>query len=685
MNDDNSRQKIIDNIKSVDTVLVTVSTNPSVDELAAALGLSLFINDLDKRSTAVVSGDLPPAINFLEPEKTFENSVDSLRDFVIALDKEKADHLRYKVDGDVVKIFITPYKTIISSDDLEYSQGDYNVEMVIAVGVKDKEHLDKALVSHGRILHDAIVATIGVEASQLGSVDYSDSKASSMSELVANIVTSVSDDKTKISEQVASALLTGIVAATDRFSNSRTSSEVMSVAAKLMSSGANQQLIASKLREGSKTPMVDNQVSEKIQKESGDKPSKRRRSKNRGLSVNHSTKSDNQPKKQQNTDTAADALGEVLADPKETTSPAASDKSGNNNETSTPAEQLLDSALGESTGASNAGAATDVVPNLAEELAKEASSEAAGSDSGKDNLNNSVVEGTEQKIGASQSPASKEDQPSFGGVLNATTEQAAEDKRTLEKADRNRTILTRGQASDKEIEGLGSSPINGSGTSEEQKMFNPMQEPEKETPEPVLPPVSTQNSQTPPEQTLADLDRENRQVPQQGNTPEPVADITPPPADGVKDASALDAVHAAFDASPPPTPEPITTPAIEAIRDNQEQTTGPSPAPVASPPSSPPPPQPPVDLSGGIPTPPPPPPPSAPTPQDASMPDFSQLPTPPVLPGSPQEPAAPMQPAVPVPPTLPPENLESIMPTQDNLPPQTPPSNDPGEFKIPGQ
>ena len=57
---------------------------------------------------------MPDALTFLRPEKTFEHSVDSLRDFIIALNKEKADHLRYKLVGDHVKIFITPYRSVIS-------------------------------------------------------------------------------------------------------------------------------------------------------------------------------------------------------------------------------------------------------------------------------------------------------------------------------------------------------------------------------------------------------------------------------------------------------------------------------------------------------------------------------------------------------------------------------------------
>ena len=169
-----SKKQIIESIKDKKNILVTVSNNPSVDELAAALGLTIFLNKLDKHATAIASGNIPSALDFLDPGKTFEATADSLRDFIIALDKEKADHLRYKLEGDVVKIFITPYQTTITQGDLEFSQGDYNVEMVIALNVASREELDKALSAHGKILHDAVVATIttGSLKSSLGTLDW---------------------------------------------------------------------------------------------------------------------------------------------------------------------------------------------------------------------------------------------------------------------------------------------------------------------------------------------------------------------------------------------------------------------------------------------------------------------------------------------------------------------------------
>jgi hypothetical protein len=251
MNDGSAKQQIVEGIKNSSNILVTVSDSPSVDELSAALGLTILLNNLDKRATAVVSGQIPPAITFLDPSKTFESTVDGLRDFIIALDKEKADHLRYKVDGDLVKIFITPYRTQLSNKDLDFSQGDYNVEFVIGIGVKDQDHMDKALSAHGRILHDATVTTIslGTDQSSLGSVDWRDAASSSYCEMLVGLAEALKTDKPVLDEQISTAFLTGIVSATDRFSNDRTSSRVMTMAAQLMAAGANQQLIAAKLEE----------------------------------------------------------------------------------------------------------------------------------------------------------------------------------------------------------------------------------------------------------------------------------------------------------------------------------------------------------------------------------------------------------------------------------------------------
>jgi len=250
---DNAEQQLADKLKAANNVLVTVSRNPSVDQLSALLGLTLILNKQGKHAAAVYSGNTPSTIEFLEPEETIEKNTDSLRDFIIALDKNKADKLRYKVEDDVVRIFITPYRTSISQDDFEFSEGDFNVDIVIALGVNQQEDLDEAITAHGRILHDATVASVGVSSEgSLGSINWNKPEASSLSQMITELSQELGPNL--LDEQIATALLTGIVSETERFSNDKTSSGAMSASATLMGAGANQQLVASKLEE----PLVDN-------------------------------------------------------------------------------------------------------------------------------------------------------------------------------------------------------------------------------------------------------------------------------------------------------------------------------------------------------------------------------------------------------------------------------------------
>lgn len=450
MADQGALKQIIQKIKDSNNVLVTVNTNPTVDELSAALAITLCINKLNKHATAVFSGNVPPAIEFLNPEKTFENTVDSLRDFIIALDKEKADHLRYKVVDDMVKIFITPYRTTISEGDLEFSQGDYNVELVLAVGVQNEADLDRALESHGRILHDATVAAFSIgEPTKLGGIEWSDRSASSYSEMLYQVADGMKNDKTLLDEQIANAFLTGIVAATERFSNDKTSSKVMTIAAQLMSAGANQQLVATKLEEY--TPdQPDNTPGEETS--------------------SHNTPSDNKLQDIQEKEPAKDVVDAdgalSISHVPEGTVDEVSDEVA-----AEKSQEALDHAedqLSKHTEEVNAAHQEDAAKEAEAELAKQV--DQATQVDHQDNPGETAEQRLAAQLAAAAPPAPKLfdapvphpledmineelpkvqpeqeiDEPSFGGTLNATTEQAAEDSRKAIEVDRNHAILSHG-------------------------------------------------------------------------------------------------------------------------------------------------------------------------------------------------------------------------------------------------
>lgn len=245
--------QLVDRLNKANNVMITVSDSPSVDQLAACIGLTLALNKKGKHATAVFSGEVPSTIEFLEPERTIETNTDSLRDFIISLDKSKADKLRYKVEDDFVKIFITPYKTSIDEKDLNFSQGDFNIDLIIMLGIHDQVQLDAAITAHGRILHDATVAALNTDSmSNLGSINWVDNNASSLCEMVSDLVVEIGKDL--LDPQISTSLLTGMVAETDRFGNDKAQPHTMSVAGVLMSAGASAQLVSSKLEEPEPEP-----------------------------------------------------------------------------------------------------------------------------------------------------------------------------------------------------------------------------------------------------------------------------------------------------------------------------------------------------------------------------------------------------------------------------------------------
>ncbi len=268
---ENQKQQVLERLQQANNVLVTVSNNPSVDQLSAAIGLTLFLTKLDKHATAVFSGAVPSTIDFLKPDKTIEKTTDSLRDFIISLDKSKADKLRYKVEDQHVKVFITPYRTSITEDDLVFSQGDFNVDAVVAIGVNDQKDLDQAITAHGRILHDATVISVTTDsASTLGTINWANAQASSLCEMIADLSESLKANN--LDGQMATAYLTGIVAETARFSNEKTSAATMTVSARLMAAGANQQLVATELQKQDQPSEVTTDVSDNESPNETDQP-----------------------------------------------------------------------------------------------------------------------------------------------------------------------------------------------------------------------------------------------------------------------------------------------------------------------------------------------------------------------------------------------------------------------------
>lgn len=687
MSNQGAKQQIVDKIADAEAILVALSKSPSVDELSAALGLTMVLNASKRRTTAIFSGDIPPVLQFLEPEKTFENTVDSLRDFIVAISKDKADNLRMKVEGDKAKIYITPYRTTINEDDLDFSQGEYNVDLVIALGVTERDQLDKALAAHGKIFHDASVVSLsnGAEKSTLGSTDWYDQNASSLSEMIVMLSDELheSEQSVKIDKPIATALLTGIVASTERFSNEKTSPRVMNMASQLMSLGADQQLIATNLQ-----PVIEPEEnnSDKFDNDSSSGSSARKRRHRSGSKNSKNAKNTDKKPKDPNEIGRLSISHEKRGDLDEISQQTAEENAA---AAHASAEDALDKLASETAEESQSEAAKLAEARLADELDKkipEASSNTLSVDDIQKDLADAAAEsdeaaksvdadsepklpepkpieepapepvlrgavatdqwktpGEERPTVTPTQPEKLEDTPSIGGTLNATTERAEADKRREEQNGKNKTILShnKGYVGDSQPT-LPPVPINGSMADESKPVNDPsldtgsgslQYEPTDRNDRVIEPPK--QQSAEPESPVLAQpteppaLPEPSPAMPEQ-NTSQTLADI-----------DRLNRVPKQEDAMS----------AVEAALGEEAYNESASPTLTGD-----------VEAGGEAPLPPPP-----PMPDFSNMgvtPDFSKLPPPPPMPGTPEVVDIPASP-------------EAVAAAQA--------PSDPGQFKIPGQ
>ena len=222
---------ILDRIQAAKNIIITVGKEPTFDDLTSLFSLGSTLKQLDKQIVAVYAGDIPQKIQFLSIDKNIEKSVDGLRDLVVSADKQKVAKVRTKVEGDDLKIFISPKGDGVSELDLNYDLGDLKTDLILVLGAKTPNDLNSSIgeeVDPSKVIY-------------LGGANYSGS-----SELVADMILGMKD--VKIDKQIANALLAGIVLATDQFGNAKTVPETLQVASELLRKGADQQLIIKELK-----------------------------------------------------------------------------------------------------------------------------------------------------------------------------------------------------------------------------------------------------------------------------------------------------------------------------------------------------------------------------------------------------------------------------------------------------
>jgi phosphoesterase RecJ-like protein len=246
------KQQAVDLIREAKNILIVSHKSPDGDSLGSALALKIAFEKLGKK-VVVASPDEPGKIfSYLPGIDQVVTDVKVNSDFIISIDLRTTDFekLGYKRDkeNDRLEIVVTPKEGEFKKEDVEVKPADAKYDLIIALDTPNLERLG-ALAQPADLFYETAVINIDHHPSneKFGKVNWIELVATSTAEILVSLLEAISQDQQLIGEDVATALLTGLIYDTSSFQNVNTTPKSLTVAAQLVAAGARQQEIVKNL------------------------------------------------------------------------------------------------------------------------------------------------------------------------------------------------------------------------------------------------------------------------------------------------------------------------------------------------------------------------------------------------------------------------------------------------------
>lgn len=242
------KQQASEAIRQAQSILLVTAQRPNIDQVASMVALTHALRKIDKKVTPLITDRVPGGAQFIA-KGMVDSSLAGSRDFIVELSLAKAevDKVKYTVENNKLNVHVTPFSGGFTPADVTFSQGDYHFDLVIALGVPRRANLDRIFEQNPNLLTNVPMLNLDYHRinEQHGAINLLETNSSTLSEMVLALTESVQGGL--LDKDMATALLAGIMAATDRFTAPSTTAKSMTVAAQMLAAGADQQKVTKEI------------------------------------------------------------------------------------------------------------------------------------------------------------------------------------------------------------------------------------------------------------------------------------------------------------------------------------------------------------------------------------------------------------------------------------------------------
>lgn len=239
----------IEKLSKSSNVLIATTQQAGGDDLAAALALRAFLSKLEKEAQVLSSGSVNEKFSFLPGFAEIKPDLNVTKSFVIDVSTKQTtiEELTYKKEVDKLSIYIKPKQGQFSQEDISLRTSNFPFDAIVCVGIPSLESLGEFYNRNPDLFFETPIINIDRSPANenFGQINLVLLAATSNSEIIFDLINSF--ESSLFDSEIATNLLTGIIAETNSFQHIRTTPAAFLKASQLVSIGANQQEIIGKL------------------------------------------------------------------------------------------------------------------------------------------------------------------------------------------------------------------------------------------------------------------------------------------------------------------------------------------------------------------------------------------------------------------------------------------------------
>ena len=244
-------EQFTETVKRTKRILVAFRKHGDGDAIASALAVAHLLKNMGKTEVSVVSQDfvLPKNLSFLSGAKEIAPSLSGLRKFTIELSTKdvKLKDFSYDVSDDKLKIFLTPEEGFFRPENITHATSPFAYDCIITVNTPDLVALGEVYTKHTEFFYATPIINIDhdIANENYGQINLVDVTATATGEALFDAIMSLGSHS--IDTELATDLLTAIIAETRSFRTPRITPKTLQVTSQLIAHGADRDNIMQNL------------------------------------------------------------------------------------------------------------------------------------------------------------------------------------------------------------------------------------------------------------------------------------------------------------------------------------------------------------------------------------------------------------------------------------------------------